>query len=125
LTMRFLADENFPGNVAIPLELEGHDVFWVRLRSPGAKDADILSRAQAEKRILLTFDKDFGELAFLAGLPSACGIILFRLDAASPKQQRDRIMAVLHQKIEWANHFAVVGEDRIRLTPISKVNPYK
>jgi len=94
-------------------------VFWVRVQSPGAKDVDVLSRAQAEKRIVLTFDKDFGELAFRAGLPAECGIILFRLDAASPEQQRVRILAVLRQKIEWIGHFAVVGEERIRLTPLA------
>ena len=59
--MRFLADENFPGPAVRALEASGHDVVWVRLVAPGAADAQVLARASREARILLTFDKDFGE----------------------------------------------------------------
>jgi predicted nuclease of predicted toxin-antitoxin system len=120
LTLRFIADENFPGNIKPYLEKDGHDVYWVRLGSPGAKDTEVLSRAQIEDRILLTFDKDFGELAFRTGLPASSGIILFRMPTSSPEQLRDRVVSILRMKIEWANHFTVIGEDRIRQTPIRK-----
>jgi predicted nuclease of predicted toxin-antitoxin system len=61
--MRFLANENFPGAAVIALESAGHDVVWVRVAAPGATDPDVLAWAAHEERILLTFDKDFGELA--------------------------------------------------------------
>lgn len=77
--MRFLANENFPGGAVSILQEMGHDVAWICTDSPGASDHQVLAKAVAESRILLTFDKDFGELAFRSKLPSTCGIILFRI----------------------------------------------
>ena len=67
--MRFLADENVPGDAVTELEAVGHDIVWVRTVAPGSKDADVLAWAVREERIILTFDKDFGEFAWRAGLP--------------------------------------------------------
>src|SRR5436309_2206170 len=61
--MRFLANENFPGAAVKALVAAGHDVVWVRIAAPGTTDPDVLAWAGREERILLTFDKDFGELA--------------------------------------------------------------
>ncbi|HTC20362.1 MAG TPA: DUF5615 family PIN-like protein [bacterium] len=118
--MRFLADENFPGSIVESLRNEGHDIFWARVESPGAKDKTLLSHAQEENRILLTFDKDFGELAFRSGLSTTRGIILFRINTSSPKRLHDRTLTALRQKIDWIGHFAVVEDDRIRLTPLTR-----
>ena len=76
--MRILADENFPGDAVAALRDQGHDVLWVRADAPGITDREVLSLAQAEGRIVITFDKDFGELAFRFGLPASSGIVLFR-----------------------------------------------
>jgi predicted nuclease of predicted toxin-antitoxin system len=73
--MRLLADENFPMDAVNALSLAGHDILWIRTFAPGSPDQEVLRIAQAERRILLTFDKDFGELAFRIGLPSSSGII--------------------------------------------------
>lgn len=77
--MHFLANENLPLDVVEALRNSGHDVAWIRTDAPGSKDRDILHRAVNEQRILLTFDKDFGDLAFQFGIPASCGIVLFRL----------------------------------------------
>lgn len=78
--MRFLANEKFPLDAVEVLRQNGHDVVWIRVESPGISDPEVLSRAQAENRILLTFDKDFGELAFRSKLPASVGVILFSFD---------------------------------------------
>jgi predicted nuclease of predicted toxin-antitoxin system len=75
--MRILANENLPEVVVEALRHDGHDVPWVRTESPGISDRDVLSRARLDERVVVTFDKDFGELAFRYGLPAECGIILF------------------------------------------------
>lgn len=67
--MRLLANENFPRLAVDKLRASGHDVAWLREDSPGADDEQALQRAQAEDRILLTFDKDFGALAFRSPPP--------------------------------------------------------
>ncbi|MBW4639087.1 MAG: DUF5615 family PIN-like protein [Gloeocapsa sp. UFS-A4-WI-NPMV-4B04] len=77
--MRFLADENFLGDAVLALQQQGYDVVWIRIDAPGSSDQQVLARAQVEQRIILTFDKDFGELAFRFGLLATSGIILFRL----------------------------------------------
>jgi predicted nuclease of predicted toxin-antitoxin system len=66
--MRFLANENFPGSAVAALKAGGHDVVWVRIAAPGAADREVLTWAAREERVLLTFDKDFGELARKATL---------------------------------------------------------
>ena len=81
--MRFLANENFPLDAVEALRSAGHDVDWVRTDAPGSSDPQVLQRAVADERVLLTFDKDCGELAFHAGLPAPSGVVLFRFQAPS------------------------------------------
>jgi len=82
--VRFLANENIPGQTVQAFQDRGHDIAWIRTDSPGITDREILARAQSGNRILLAFDKDFGELAFRSGLPATSGINLFRISAPSP-----------------------------------------
>jgi predicted nuclease of predicted toxin-antitoxin system len=113
--MRILANENFPGPVVRALRAQGHDVAWVKEDARGAADESVLDRAQAEERLLVTFDKDFGELACRYHLPATCGVILFRLGGASPEADNTRTLAALTSRDDWAGHFAVVQDDRVRL----------
>jgi predicted nuclease of predicted toxin-antitoxin system len=114
--MRLLANENFPGGAIDALRARGHDVAWVRTDAPGSTDRQVLARAAAEDRLLITFDKDFGELAFRAGLPASSGIVLFRIRLTSPSQVAERAVAVLEGRADWAGHFTVVLDDRVRMT---------
>jgi predicted nuclease of predicted toxin-antitoxin system len=116
--MRILADENFPADAVEALRERGHDVAWVRLDAPGSSDAEVLARAQVEDRVLITFDKDFGELAFGSGLPASSGIVLFRVSAPSPSHVARVAVAALESRADWPGHFAVVEDDRIRMTSL-------
>jgi Domain of unknown function (DUF5615) len=62
--MHLLADENFPKPVIEELRAEGHDVLWARTDHAGATDVVLLDLAEAEARIALTLDKDFGKSLF-------------------------------------------------------------
>jgi len=77
--MRFLMNENVSATVIGTRRQNGHDVLSVKESMRSASDDVILARAQAELRILVTHDKDFGELAFRVGLPAESGVILLRL----------------------------------------------
>jgi predicted nuclease of predicted toxin-antitoxin system len=116
--MRLSANENFPAAAVMALRAAGHDVFWVRTDMGGAQDEQVLAHAVTEGRVLVTFDKDFGELAFRARLPATTGVILFRLSVRAPEQMADRVVAVLSSRDDWAGHFAVVSDDRIRIRPL-------
>ena len=111
--MRFLANENFPLDAVEALRQNGHDVLWIRVESPGISDREVLSRAQAENRILLTFDKDFGELAFRSRLPASVGIILFRIRVPSASVVAEKVAKVISLRDDWYGHFTVIEEDKI------------
>lgn len=113
--MNFLADENFPRDAVEALRAEGYDVVWIRTEFPGIADPEVLSIAQAENRILLTFDKDFGELAFVTLLPANSGVILFRLQAASAKILAQRVIETISLRNDWAGNFSVVENNKIRM----------
>ena len=81
-------------------------------------DEAILQRAQDEDRAVITFDKDFGELAFRWGLPATSGVILFRLRTQSPGYVRQRVVETLAERVNWLGHFFVVEEFRIRIRPL-------
>ena len=61
--MRFLTDETFPGAAVDALVRAGHDVVWIGMIAPGMPDTEVFQWAARESRIILTFDKDFGEIA--------------------------------------------------------------
>jgi predicted nuclease of predicted toxin-antitoxin system len=116
--MRFLANENFPLAAVELIRQAGHDVTWVRTDSPGIDDREVLLRAVTEERILLTFDKDFGELAFHHGLAAGCGVILFRFRKSSSGALAGRIVAALNVRNDWVGHYSVVDHGKIRMRPL-------
>lgn len=116
--MRLIVNENLSGTVVCDLRQRGHDVAAVKECMRGATDAAILARAQAEDRIVVTQDKDFGELAFRSGLPAQCGVVLFRLAGADPDCDNRRVLEVLESRSDWVGNFAVVTDDRIRIRPL-------
>jgi predicted nuclease of predicted toxin-antitoxin system len=116
--MRILANENFPGDAVAKLRQRGHDVAWVRTDAPGMSDQEVLKRAKVEDRVLITFDKDFGELAFRARLPASSGIVLFRVSAPSSAHVARVAVAALESRMDWAGHFSVVEDTRIRMTEL-------
>ncbi len=116
--MQFLANENFPLDAVEAVRNCGHDVAWIRTDAPGSIDPDVLNRAMTEQRILLTFDKDFGDLAFHFGLPASCGIVLFRIQASSSAALAALVVAALQSRTDWAGQFSVVEPGRIRMRPL-------
>lgn len=112
--MRFLAFENFPLAVIHALREHGHDVTSIWESARGSDDEAVLARAQHEQSIVVTFDQDFGELAFRRGLAASCGIVLFRIQAHDPTLLAHRILNVLHSQPDWRGVFASVDEERIR-----------
>jgi predicted nuclease of predicted toxin-antitoxin system len=84
-------------------------------RGTGATDADVLATAARESRILLTFDKDFGELAAHSALPPDCGVVLFRVRALRSDPARERLAARLAARDDWSGHFSVIEPGHVRM----------
>jgi predicted nuclease of predicted toxin-antitoxin system len=113
--MRLCANENIPELCVIRLRDHGHDVLWIREEAPGSSDVDVLAMALRENRLLITFDKDFGELVFRRGSGASCGIVLFRISQASPAAIAEKISSVLASRSDWAGAFSVVDDFTIRM----------
>lgn len=117
--MKFLANENFPGAAVVALAASGHDTIWIRAAAPAMIDTEILAWADREDRILLTFDKDFGELARKAALPESCGIILFRIPMPAAGEVGERLKALVEARQDWAGHFSVIERGRVRMRKLA------
>jgi predicted nuclease of predicted toxin-antitoxin system len=115
--MRLLANEDLPDEAVTALRSAGHDVAWVRIEAPGAGDPDVLARAARDERILLTFDKDFAELAKLV-LPTTCGVVLLRVQLPKPGDVGQRLADLVTSREDWAGHFSVIDPGRVRMRPL-------
>ena len=93
--MKLLADENLHPLVVRHLRALDLDVEWVKESSRGATDEDILSREDIGDLVLVTFDRDFGDLIFRRGFPAPRAILYSRLSRANPKAIAERIANLL------------------------------
>jgi predicted nuclease of predicted toxin-antitoxin system len=121
--MRILADENMPDDAVAMIRSRGYNVLWIRTDSPGATDEANLAKAVSEQRLLITFDKDFGDLMFRRGHAASCGVVLFRIAAPSSEVVAMTIADTLDSRTDWSGHFAVVDDRRIRMTPLPTSPP--
>ena len=115
---RLFADENFPRPAVEALRQAGFDVLWIAESNPGDPDDDVLALSVSTGRTLLTFDKDFGELAYRRGLPAESGIVLFRLTPQSPDEAASIAVSALRSRDSWTGHFSVITRQRIRMRPL-------
>jgi len=77
--LKFLADECCDTGLVTSLREDGHDVLYILEKKTGVPDDEVLLDAYNERRILLTEDKDFGELIYRLKKPSR-GIVLIRIE---------------------------------------------
>lgn len=116
--MRFLADENIHADLVAWLRSVGHDVSYAAETMPSDPDDSVLRRAREQFRILVTDDKDFGDLVVHRRLSSA-GVLLLRLRSPSVPERIRRLQAVW-PSIEGGlqGSFTVVSDRRVRVRPI-------
>ena len=93
--MRFLADESCDFTIVRVLRSAGHDVIAVAEAAPGAADDKVIALAHKQRRILITEDKDFGQLVFAAAASNS-GVIYVRY----PMRQRSQLGADLLRLVD-------------------------
>ena len=116
--MRFLADENFPLPSVFELRKDNHDVAAVIQDSPGVSDRSILARAVREGRVVLTFDRDFGELVFRLKLAPPPGIVYFRFEPTSPTEPAEYLLGLLQEGLLLEKKFTVLDVRQVRQRPL-------
>src|SRR5262245_37391022 len=105
--MRILADENFPRRIVSSLREQGHDVLWARADCPNLGDRNLLERAEADGRIVLTLDKDFWQIALQRPIPlRRSGVILFRVFPAIPEMLAPLVDSTLRAELTWTGHIS-------------------
>ena len=117
--MKFLADENIPNRTINPLKERGVNILSILDFGMGLNDQDVLRLANEQDRVLVTFDKDFGDLVFTT-MEKAKGVVLLRFAPKSPEQVAEKLRALLDSRVELENYFVVLDDERIRITPIRR-----
>jgi predicted nuclease of predicted toxin-antitoxin system len=113
--MKFLADENMDVAIVERLRQDGHQVWYVVEMEPGIPDDEVLALANREGAILITADKDFGELVFRLRY-LATGIILIRLAGLSISVKSDILATTIKEHgSELFSAFTVVAPKSIRI----------
>ena len=117
--MRFLANENFPLPSVRLLREASYDLASVTEDSPGIEDSQVLTRAADEQRVILTFDRDYGELIYRLRLPSPTGVIYLRFRPHTPEEPAVLLLNLFQTEgLEFEGLFTVVDRDQIRQRPL-------
>ncbi len=92
--MRWLVDECVDAALVARLREAGHDVIYMAEIAPAASDTEVIQRAQTDGRLLLTEDKDFGDLVFRRGR-QVPGIVLLRIEPTMHALKSRRLDAAI------------------------------
>ena len=119
--MPLLLDETFGRQVTQALRDAGHDVLTVRSFMPGQPDSHILMTDAARGRILVSADRDFGDLLYRDQMPAPDGVVLVRLWQFKAPAIARRLVEALDEPRTWLGQFSVVLPDRVRqaLLPVA------
>lgn len=115
--MRFVADENVDAGIVQALRRAGYDVLSVAEMAPSIPDCDVLALANESDALLITADKDFGELVFRQRLMHA-GVLLIRLYGLDETVKAALIASQIHRHgQELPGAFSVLTPDALRIRP--------
>lgn len=117
-SMRLVADESCDFTVVVGARDAGHDVVSIAEHMPGVDDEKVIELAASERRLLLTEDKDFGQLVFAAAKESS-GVILIRYPALARSTFTQAVVNLLAERADALySRFVVMEPGRIRVTQL-------
>ena len=113
--MNLIADEGVDRAVVERLRQDGHDVVYVAELAPSVPDEEVLRQANARGALLLTADKDFGELVFRQRLVHS-GVVLVRLAGITNTAKAEIVSEVCRQQApELLGAFSVISPGQVRI----------
>jgi len=116
--IKFIADVNVEKSIVDYLKYEGFDIMWIPDYNCMMKDEELLRLANKERRVLITNDKDFGNLVFFKNLISS-GIILFHAKEHNVEWKEKILKKVIDDFGEKVcSSFIVIGKDKVRIKPL-------
>lgn len=113
--MNFLADEGVDRQIVDRLRKDGHTVAYVAEMAPGISDDSVLAIADRESAVLVTADKDFGEIVFRQGRSSG-GVVLIRLEGLSTDTKANIVSGAINGHLEEiSGNFSVLSPSALRI----------
>ncbi|HLP46520.1 MAG TPA: DUF5615 family PIN-like protein [Candidatus Deferrimicrobium sp.] len=113
--LKLLIDVGVGIKVDAWLKQKNHDIRSIRDLDPRMPDVEILKIAMFEKRLIITMDKDFGELIYKSKWPHS-GVLLLRLEDERAEEKIKIIEAILNDySSKIANKFSVFKNNRLRI----------
>ena len=117
--MNFLADESVDRQIVDTLREDDHAVLYVTEMDPGISDDEVLDKAEKGSAILITADKDFGELVFRQQRITK-GVVLVRLAGLLPSKKAEIASTMIKKHLDAIqNAFSVISPNTIRIRRIS------
>ena len=115
--MKFVADEGIDAPIVTFLRQKKHQVWYIAEMSPGISDETVLALTNREEAIIITADKDFGDLVFRQR-QAAYGVILLRLHGLLLEKKAELVLSVIQQhETELKGAFTVITSEKIRIRP--------
>ena len=111
---KLLADENVPARTINALRATGFEVISIRETAPGISDADVLALAVNQGLVLVTFDRDYGELIYRQKLEPPISIIYFRILPVNPLEISETVISLLQEPESVNGAMLVVTRQGIR-----------
>ncbi|MCB9282635.1 MAG: DUF5615 family PIN-like protein [Lewinellaceae bacterium] len=112
---KFLADESVDFRIVTHLREDGYEIEAIVEINPSISDEEVLTLANEMEAILVTEDKDFGELTYRLKKPNQ-GIVLIRMSGVQIEEKIEKIRQVLENYLEdLRRKFTVISKDKVRI----------
>ncbi len=115
-----LVNENFPVPATTALRAMGFDVLAIGECCPGWDDMRVMSLALESQRWLITFDRDYGDLIYLRGLPPPPAVILLRVPSYRPEEPAQWVSRMTTDAEAHIGKFAVFDGNTLRSRPLRR-----
>jgi predicted nuclease of predicted toxin-antitoxin system len=114
--MKLLIDESVDREIIDRLIDHGYDVLSIADAEPGITDSEVIQRANELSALLVTLDKDFGELVFHRSSGVSSGVVLIRLSGLSAQRKAEIVIEAFHRYgSRFMQNFSVIGPGRVRI----------
>ena len=114
--MNLLADESVDQQMVKRLREDGHDVLYIAEVEPSISDNAVFDRANEKAALLITGDKDFGEIVFRENRLISDGVVLLRLAGLSAEKKAEIVSDAMREyESEFSQHFSVIAPGKIRI----------
>jgi len=118
--LKFLADEGFSFPITSLLRERGYDVQWIGDIASGVDDSTVFAISRKDGRIILTEDKDFGELAIRFKCKTS-GIIFLRIEPDKKELREQRVLELFRNfPGKLKNHLIIIDAQKFRFRKIEE-----